>query len=272
MHNENENGLELIVEKPKGSPNKTPLLFVHGILHAAWSWQENFLPYFAEHNYLSYALSLQGHGKSKSSKPFRLISINDYVSDIDKAVKIIGAPPVIVGHSFGGLPVQKYLETHHLPAAVLLASVPPKGTLSAAMRFGIKHPLRLMKINLTLSLYPMVETTEICKELLFTDSISNENLERYQSLMTDEPFKAFIDSMLFNLPNPKKVKTPVYVFGAADDKIITNKEIEMTAHSYNTKAEIFPGMTHDMMLNPDWKNAAERILSIIRSESYLYEN
>lgn len=272
MHIENESGLELIVEKPKGSPNKTPLLFVHGILHAAWIWQENFLPYFAKHNYLSYALSLQGHGKSKSSKRFRLISMKDYVTDINKTVKIIGTPPVIVGHSFGGLPVQKYLETHHLPAAILLASVPPNGTLRAAMRFGIKHPLRLIKINLTLSLYPMLETPEICKELLFTNNISNDNLERYQSLMTDEPFRAFLDSMLFNLPNPKKVKSSVYILGAEDDKIITKKEIELTAYRYNTKAEIFPGMTHDMMLNPGWKDAADRILDIIRSESYLNEN
>jgi hypothetical protein len=37
-------------------------------------------------------------------------------------------------------------------------------------------------------------------------------------------------------------------------------EVEATARAYNTKAEIFKGMAHDMMLEQGWLSAAERIV------------
>ena len=36
--------LEILSEKPKGTPKQTPILFVHGAWHGAWCW-EKFLPY-----------------------------------------------------------------------------------------------------------------------------------------------------------------------------------------------------------------------------------
>ncbi len=51
--------LEVIAREPKANAHPTPLLFVHGMWHAALCWPEHFLPYFAELGYKSYALSLQ---------------------------------------------------------------------------------------------------------------------------------------------------------------------------------------------------------------------
>jgi pimeloyl-ACP methyl ester carboxylesterase len=48
-----------------------PILFVHGILSAAWIWDVNFLPWFAEQGYQAYALSLRGHGGSPADKPIK---------------------------------------------------------------------------------------------------------------------------------------------------------------------------------------------------------
>jgi len=56
--------LETIKEEPVSDARSTPILFVHGMWHAAWCWAEHFLPYFAQHGYVSHALSLRGHGGS----------------------------------------------------------------------------------------------------------------------------------------------------------------------------------------------------------------
>ncbi|MBI5715520.1 MAG: alpha/beta hydrolase, partial [Chloroflexi bacterium] len=45
--------LELITRQPASNPRPTPLLFVHGAWHGAWCWAEYFLPYFAQHGYVS---------------------------------------------------------------------------------------------------------------------------------------------------------------------------------------------------------------------------
>ena len=57
--------LELIKSEPVSAAHPTPILFVHGMWHGAWCWAEHFLPYFAQHGYDSYALSLRGHGASE---------------------------------------------------------------------------------------------------------------------------------------------------------------------------------------------------------------
>ena len=38
-------------------------------------------------------------------------------------------------------------------------------------------------------------------------------------------------------------------------------EEQATARAYGTKAEIFPDMAHDMMLEASWQQVADRMLS-----------
>ena len=57
--------LEVLCRMPAGEARPTPLLFVHGAYTAAWCWDENFLPWFAEQGYAAYAVSLSGHGASR---------------------------------------------------------------------------------------------------------------------------------------------------------------------------------------------------------------
>ena len=121
--------LETLTHKPEANPHPTPLLFVHGAWHGAWCWEDHFLPYFAQHGYTSHAVDLRGHGKSEGGDRLRGTSISHYVSDLAQIIGKLERPPVLIGHSLGGLVVQKYLEKHQAPAAVLLASVPPGGVL-----------------------------------------------------------------------------------------------------------------------------------------------
>src|SRR5207237_10428375 len=46
--------LETLTKLPESNARPTPLLFVHGAWHDAWCWAEHFLPYFAQHGYISY--------------------------------------------------------------------------------------------------------------------------------------------------------------------------------------------------------------------------
>lgn len=258
--------LEVIVEKPESGENKTPLLFVHGMWHAAWCWEETFLPYFARKNYISYAMSLRGHGKSEGHKRLRWTSLAEYVADVAAVVEQLETPPVLIGHSMGGMIVQKYLESYQAPAAVLLASAPPGGLLPATLRVARQHPLTFIKINLTMSLFPVIGTPERCKEFLFSDDINSEKLMGYYGRMQDEAYRAYLDMVLLNLPRPKRVSTPILVLGAENDRAISVKENLATARAYGVKAEIFSDTAHDMMLETGWEKVADRILSWLEEQ------
>ena len=200
--------LELIKREPVTVARPTPLLFVHGMWHAAWCWEEHFLPYFAQHGYESYALSLRGHGASEGRENLRWTTLADYVSDVAQVVNQMEKPPVLVGLSMGGMIVQKYLESHQTPAAVLMASLPPKGILRAALRVASNQPLAFLKANLTLSLLPIIRTPSMAQEVFFSANMSVEKLMRYFSLMQDESYRAFLDTMVLNLPRPNEPYAP----------------------------------------------------------------
>jgi alpha-beta hydrolase superfamily lysophospholipase len=82
---------------------------------------------------------------------------------------------------------------------------------------------------------------------------------RFAERLGEESQRVSFDELLLNLPRPKRVTTPLLVLGAECDVSIVPKEVHATARAYGTKAEIFPDMAHDMMLEPGWDAVAERI-------------
>ncbi|NTW51769.1 MAG: alpha/beta hydrolase [Chlorobiaceae bacterium] len=253
--------LEVITQKPASVTRSAPILFVHGMWHGAWCWAEHFLPYFSQHGYSAHALSLRGHGESGGGDRLRWASLDDYVSDVVEVAGRFERPPILVGHSMGGMIVQKYLESHKAPAAVLMASVPPGGIIPATGRILLLHPLRVLKANLTLSLLPVVDTPQMVREMFFSPDIADEKVSECFVRLQDESYRVYLDMLGLNLPKLNGIGLPLLVLGAENDRIISVKEVVATAHRYGVEAEIFPDMAHNMILESGWQKVADRILS-----------
>ncbi len=257
--------LELLTRKPEGEARPTPILFIHGAWHGAWCWEETFLPYFSDQGYVCHAVSLRGHGNSEGRERLFWARIGDYVDDVARVVGEMETPPVLVGHSMGGHVVQKYLETHDAPAAVLLAPVPRKGIAGFVMRVARRHPALFLKFLATLSPYQAVSTPELVREMFFSPDFEEEMVARCHARLQNESFLSVLDMLLLDLPRPKRVKkTPMLLLAAEGDNIFTVAEEEDTASAYGLRAEVFPRMAHDMMLERDWKDVADRILDWLR--------
>lgn len=253
--------LELLAEIPETEPRPTPVLFVHGAFHAAWCW-ERFLPYFASRGYRSYALSLRGHGRSAGREGIRWYSASrDYVTDVAQVARKLETAPVLVGHSMGGYVVQKYLEDHTAPAGVLLASTPVSGYFRSVMRLLRRHPWPTLKVLPRLSPWEIVATPELARDALFSSGMAPEEVARHSARLQQESFLSELETIALALPRPERIRTPMLVLAAGDDRIITLNEAQATARAYHTEAEVFPGMAHDMMLGPGWQAVAERIVA-----------
>jgi len=252
--------LEVISKIPDTKTHDTPLLFIHGAWHGAWCW-ENFLPYFAAHGYEVHALSLRGHGNSKGRDGIRWHSAaNGYVTDVAQVVDGLNTKPILIAHSMGGYVTQKYLETHSVPAAVLLASIPVSGILKMLLRFMRRHPWNTLKSLALMNPWLLVNSPELTKEGFFSDNFPDEELEHIFPKIQPESFRAALEATAFALPRPKKVQTPLLVLAAENDRVFTVTEERATAKAYNTEAVFFPNMAHDMMLEKDWQNVADKIL------------
>jgi len=251
--------LEIVTRRPVGTPRRTPLLFVHGAYTAAWCWDEHFLPHFADAGYEATALSLSGHGGSPGREYLDLLSLDDYVRDVFEVMDGFDTPPVLIGHSMGGMVIQKCLEVRQVPAAVLMASVPPQGLWASAVGLAMRRPDLMSELNSLLS--GGSTSLDALREALFAQPVSMERLQHMARRVQPESARVIWDMTLFNLPQPSRMhRAPMLVLGAELDPIIPPSLTEMTARALGVEAEVVPGMGHGMMLEADWRSVAQRML------------
>jgi pimeloyl-ACP methyl ester carboxylesterase len=248
----------IVARLPAGAARQHPLLFVHGAWHGAWCWEARFLPFFAEAGYSSYALDLRGHGGDTRTLR-RTTGIDDYVADVDAAIRTLDRAPILIGHSMGGLVVQRYLEGRRLPGAILMTPVPVSGAWGITRRVARRHPLAFLAAVATLRLRPLVKTPSLARSLFFADDMSDDEVAALWSRLGDEAFRAYLD-MLLRRAKPTQVLTPVLVVAAGRDRIMSVAEQRATARAYGAEAVVIEGAAHDLMLDPLWEEAARSIL------------
>ncbi len=258
--------LELLENHPKSISNtKRSVLFVHGMWHGAWCWEPYFLPYFEKLGYKAYALSLSNHGNSPKHKSLNRLRINDYVKDLKQVIDSLDEIPVLIGHSMGGFVVQKYLEDHHVPGAVLLASVPPYGVFGGTIAVMKFSPGAFLKANFTLNLKYIIDTPKKFKHLMLSENVKDEDVIKYQKMTNSESYLAYMDMLGMNLINTKKIKTPLLIIGAGKDKAVSPKSVKKTALIYGVKPVNFEEFGHNIMLEPEYEMVADLIDNWIKN-------
>jgi pimeloyl-ACP methyl ester carboxylesterase len=230
------------------------ILLVHGAWQGPWCW-DGFAARLRDQGHDARTVELRGH----DGPPGRIWHrIRSYVEDVRTAAAEFPEPPVPVGHSMGGLVVQKYLERNPAPRAVLMASVPVRGALGATLRFARRHPGAFARTNLTLSLRPVVGTPALAREMLFSRGTPDDVVDAFAGRIQDESYPAYI-GMIAAVPRPKRIAVPVLVLGGDRDGIFSVAEAHRTAAAYRTAAVIVPGMGHQMMIEPGWEAVADRV-------------
>ncbi|WP_344938321.1 alpha/beta hydrolase [Zhongshania borealis] len=253
--------LEVLSKCDELNSARPPIVLVHGAWHGAWCWEKNFLAYFSDRGWDTFAISLRGHGQSEGRSALRWAAISDYVVDLKQFIATLDRPPILVGHSMGGLVVQKYLESNTAVGGILLASVPVSGTLKFNLRLLLRHPLTWLTANLLLRPYLIIGKPEFAREWFFSPTISSDALSAHFSKLQNESFRAALDMLGLNLPAPSKVRSPIAVLGGEMDQIFTVAEVLATASAYGVKAKIFPNMAHNMMAEDNWEAVADWILT-----------
>lgn len=257
--------MELIRRRCRHCAGRPPILFAHGVYADARIWDVYFLDFFVDAGFDVWALSLRGHGKSRYEPVSWSPGLSDYTEDVKWAIEQIGEPPVLVGHSMGGLVVQQVLGRSDIPvhSAVLMAAVPPKGMYEPALRLAQAHPALFYKLSL-LNASPrwMWEhwlSAADFRELFFSETTPLEHTKRFLSLFQSEPPRGLIDLLMFCPPAQFRFDGPMLVMGAEADIIIPPDFVQRTAEAFSAELKILPGMGHAMMLEDNWRAAAKSI-------------
>jgi pimeloyl-ACP methyl ester carboxylesterase len=253
--------LEIITRLPRHSSNKPPILFIHGAFSGAWCWDEHFLPYFAQHGYPAYAVSLRGHGKSQGSELLLQASLDDYVADVTSVVNKIAQPLVLIGHSMGGMVAQKYMESQSLRAVILMNSVPPTGLSSSSLYLSFTAPYLMQQLSVIQTAGPEHIALSAVKKALFSEDIPDAEVQRFFNRMQGESQRVIMDMLGLNLPTLADYHHfPMLVLGAENDAFFPTLIVDSTAKIYRADKHIFPNIAHAMMLEKRWQTVADKMI------------
>lgn len=252
--------IEVRSHLPPRATRKPPLLFVHGGYCDAWCWEPQFLPWFAAKGWPAYALSLRGHGASSGKETLFIASLDDYVADVEHVASQLAASPVLIGHSMGAAICERLLATRPIRGAALLAPIPPAGLLAVATRLAAAHPDYMHHMA---RLDPMQLSDDLLTTLrpfYFSERMKPALLAQAVRHLNGESPRALFDlSLRLHWALPKRATSPVFVLGAAGDRISTPDDTQATAAHHGVEATILPGMAHMLMLEPEWEDAAKAI-------------
>ncbi|KAJ6926584.1 40s ribosomal protein s7 [Populus alba x Populus x berolinensis] len=233
---------------PGNSEKNPPLVFVHGSYHAAWCWAEHWLPFFSGFGFDSYAVSLLGQGESDAPAGPVAGSLQTHAGDVaDFIQKKLMSPPVLLGHSFGGLIIQCYIANIRnkqtlekkmlypdLAGAVLVCSVPPSGNSGLVWRYLFSKPVAAFKVTRSLAAKAFQTDLSLCKETFFTSTMEDHLVKRYQALMKESSRMPLFDLRKLNssLPVPSVLKSSieVLVLGANGDFIVHQQQHHQHQH------------------------------------------
>ena len=101
---------------------------------------------------------------------------------------------------------------------------------------------------------------QAAREYFYSPYTSDEVVRSGAARIEPESIRAVFLNQVFGLPKVDRITTPLLVLGADDDGLISTAEVRATARAYGTEAVLFPRMGHNMMVEPDWRDVADRII------------
>lgn len=116
------------------------IVFIHGLVQNPASWQE-WKQYFEAKGYTCHTPANPFHeGDPKSlweniDPRLRDLTFGDVVANMADFIDTLPEKPILIGHSMGGMCVQKLLAADKAEAGICINSAPPKGVTHLSWSF-----------------------------------------------------------------------------------------------------------------------------------------
>ncbi len=151
---------------------------------------------------------------------------------------------------------------------VLLASNPPSGTRSTALRTVRRHPIAAARAAITGQQLHLFGTPALARQLFFSPHTPEPIITRTVTRLQNESALAVAQSLAPLRLTPSAADALVLVVGAEHDAMVSIDDVRATADFYNTQLHVISGSGHCIMLDTQWKQAASLIATWLQSLDY----
>jgi pimeloyl-ACP methyl ester carboxylesterase len=224
------------------------LIFVHGMLSNADVWHP-IINYFNERNFSCKAVNL------KEGLNLRKVHFQDYV---DKVKAIATEDDIVIGHSMGGLIVQKVAEEASIKGGVAICSAAPKGV---KFRGGIVLSSAKYAPKVIMGM-PFKEDYRYVRKYMLVGIEEEKAKSIYEKLEKQSAIVTYELGMNRIAVDEKKVRCPLFFIATKQDGICTPELVKRLAEKYNAEYGLYDGC-HHFFCNSNWQDIAEGIHNFI---------
>lgn len=259
-----------------------PVVFIHGLWLHATSWQP-WIEHFAAAGYQPVAPGWPHEPPTVDearANPDAVadLSIDDVTDHYAAIIAELDEPPVIIGHSFGGLFAEKLLGQGHGAAAVAIDPAQIKGVLPlplAQLRSG------LPALGNPANLHRSVALTEKEFRYGFGNAVSEEeSAELYHRWTVPSPARPLFQAAAANfvmhaqaaVDTGNTERGPLLLISGTADHTVPDVVTRSTFKQYRdstavTELKQFEGRGHSLTIDNGWQDVADAILDWLKTHN-----
>jgi pimeloyl-ACP methyl ester carboxylesterase len=258
----------------------TTVVFIHGgwVTPACW---DPFVSYFQGRGYRCLAPAWPGKNRPVEAikadpSPLTGLGIAEIVGHYERIIRELDEPPILIGHSFGGLFVQVLLDRGLGAAGIAIDSAPPKGVFAF-------HPTTLVSLGRIL-LIPfgwrkVVRWTFAEFRFAFVHTMApDEQRAIWDAQIVPDSGRPFFEAgfSMFDRTSPAQVdfgnpnRAPLlFIAGEADRAmpigVVRAQYRAQRTSPARTEFLSFPGRTHWLIAQDGWQEVAAGCLDWVGS-------
>src|SRR3954453_18159273 len=254
---------------------KPPVVLIHGLWMNPLSWEHWVTRYEAAgHQVLAPAwpgLDREPSDLREDASGLEHLGVTEIVESYEEVIGGLDSPPIIMGHSFGGLFTQLLLDRGHGVAGVAIDSAAAKGvfTLPPAQ---LRSPFPALKSPLNNPRAAQLTPEEF--HYAFTNTMTEaESQAVYDRYAVPGPGRVLFQGALANF-NPRAAtavdyhndeRAPLLFIAGGEDHVVPQQVDEAQAHKYRKSAAVtefkaFPGRSHFTIGQDGWEDVADYAL------------
>ncbi|HEY2806456.1 MAG TPA: alpha/beta hydrolase [Gemmatimonadales bacterium] len=244
--------LALRRQSPRGAARGT-VIFVHGWgdYTGRWAWQVSWL---ADRGLAVYGCDQRGHGDTSGSRG-HVDRFTQFLSDLGALRKLASAespgPQLLLGHSFGGFIVLRYLETSPAGVAGAALLTPFLDLYVPPPQWKIKMAKLIVDLLPRLPIPTGLEYEAISRDPLVVNEFRDD--PRCHEVMTPRAYTEAMATQALLREEAAKIHTPLFVALAGADRIVSTPAAERFTHllAGDVSVRSYEGMYHNILHEPD---------------------
>ncbi len=242
------------------------IIMIHGAFCGGWAFDAFRRPFEAA-GHLILAPDLPGHAPGAERASLAGQSMRDFSRFVIEACQAEPEPPVLIGHSLGGLVAQLAATRAKLAGLVLLAPSAPWGVAGVSM----EEAASAMGLYLLGPFWTMAVDPDYGMARQYSlDRLEREERRRIYGQMGPESGRAlwetlnwWLDPMMSTQVAANRVTAPVLAIAGERDLIHPPATVRQTAGRLSGQIVVAEGMSHWLIGEPGFETVADRCLAWI---------